>query len=125
MLVRDARTAGTRVAATATATATAVTRPMVYGVSTRAPALPSRPALDSVSSGAVNHPIASPAAAASRATTTYSASSTAATRPGVPPTAFSSPTRRIWSAIRPPTRTATLATASRESSQAPVISTRR
>ena len=38
----------------------------------------------------------------------YSASSTAATRPGVPPTALSSPTRRVCSAIRPPTSTATL-----------------
>ena len=40
----------------------------------------------------------------------------AATRPGVAPTALSSPTRRVWSAIRPPTRTATPATASRVSS---------
>ena len=74
----------------------------------------------SVSKGAASHPAASPAAAATRATTTYSASSTAATRLGVPPTALSSPTRRVWSAIRPPTSTATLATASRPSSQAPI-----
>ena len=54
----------------------------------------------------------------------YSASSTAATRPGVPPTALSSPTRRIWSAIRPPTSTTMLASASRPSSQLPVSSAR-
>ena len=76
--------------------------------------------MGSVSSGRASEPTASPAAAASRATTTYSARSTAAIRPGVPPTALSSPTRRIWSAIRPPTSTATLASASRTSSQPPV-----
>ncbi len=125
VLVRAARTAGTKVAATATPSATAVTRPTVDMVSGGAPALPTRPALGSVSSGAVSHPTASPAAAASRATTTYSARSTAATRLGVPPTALSSPTRRIWSAIRLPTSTATLATASRPSSQLPVSRARR
>jgi hypothetical protein len=36
--------------------------------------------------------------------------STAATRLGVPPTALSSPTRLIWSAIRAPTSTAIVAT---------------
>ena len=111
--------------ATATPSATAVTTPTVDMVSDGAPALPRRPAPGSVSSGAASHPTASPAAAASRATTTYSASSTAATRPGVPPTALSSPTRRVWSAIRPPTRTATLATASRPSSRLPISRTRR
>ena len=55
----------------------------------------------------------------------YSASSTTATRRGVPPTALSSPTRRVWSAIRPPTRTATPATASNPSSQLPVRRTLR
>ena len=82
-------------------------------VSDGAPAPPSRPAPGSASRGAASHPTASPAAAATRARTTYSASSTTATRRGVPPTALSSPTRRVWSAIRPPTSTATLAAASR------------
>ena len=86
------------------------------------PALPMRPALDSVSNGAVSDPTANPAAAATMATRTYSASSTAATRLGVPPTALRSPTRLVWSAIRPPTSTETLATASRPSSQAPISS---
>ena len=46
-----------------------------------------------------------------------------ATRPGVAPTALSRPTRRIWSATRPATSTATLATASRHSSQLATIMT--
>ena len=125
VLVRAARTAGISVAATATASATAITVPTADMVSGGAPVRPRSPALGSVSSGAASHPSANPAAAASRATTTYSARSTAATRPGVPPTALSSPTRRIWSAIRPPTRTATLATARTASSHAPVSNARR
>ena len=47
----------------------------------------------------------------------------AATRPGVLPTALSSPTRRLSTAIRLPTSTATLATASRPSSQLPISRT--
>ena len=125
VLVRAARTAGTKVAATATPSATPVTRPTAEMVSGGAPTPPRRPAVGSVSSGMASQPTASPAPAASRATRTYSARSTAATRLGVPPTALSSPTRRIWSAIRPPTRTATLARASRTSSQPPVSRARR
>ena len=118
--MRAARTAGTNVAVTATPSATAVTSPIAEPVSGGAPVLPSRPAVGSVSSGAPSHPTASPATAASRATTMYSARSTAAIKLGVPPTALSSPTRRIWSAIRPPTSTATLERASSTSSQPPV-----
>jgi hypothetical protein len=59
------------------------------------PALPMSPALDPVSNGAVSDPTAKPAEAATMATRTYSASSTAATRPGVPPTALRSPTRLV------------------------------
>ena len=125
VLVRAARTAGTKVATAATASATAVTAPTVDRVSDGAPARPRRPAPGSVSRGAASHPAASPAAAASRARTRYSASSTTATRRGVPPTALSRPTRRVWSAIRPPTSTAMLATASRPSSRLPIWRTRR
>jgi len=39
--------------------------------------------------------------------------------PGVPPTALSSPIRRVRSAIRPPASTATLAMASRAARNAP------
>src|SRR5918994_1899860 len=56
-------------------------------VSDGVPARPTRPAPGSVSSGAASHPAASPAADASRARTTYSVSSTTATRRGEPPTA--------------------------------------
>ena len=49
-----------------------------------------------------------------------SARSTAATSLGVAPTAFSRPTRRVWSARRPPTSTATQATASSASAHVPV-----
>ncbi len=75
-----------------------------------------------VSSGDASQPTASPPAAASSPRTTYSASSTEAIRRGVAPTALSSPTRRIWSAMRPPTSTAMLASASMLSSQLPVSS---
>ena len=47
--------------------------------------------------------------AAATASTRFSASSTSATRPGVPPTALSSPVRLVCSVIRPPASTATLA----------------
>ncbi len=46
-----------------------------------------------------------------------------ATSPGPAPTALSSPTRRTWPAIRPPASTATLATASKLSSQEPMSKT--
>ena len=95
MLERAARTAGTTLAATATPSATAVTKPTVDMVIDGVPALPMRPAPDSVSNGAVSDPTANPAAAATMATRTYSASSTAATRLGVPPTALRSPTRLV------------------------------
>jgi hypothetical protein len=50
---------------------------MVDTVIDDVPALPMRPAPDSVSNGAVSEPTANPAAAATMATRTYSASSTA------------------------------------------------
>ena len=84
-----------------------------------APGLPTRPAPGLVISGAASQPAVSPAAAAASARIRFSASSTVATSPGVAPTALSSPTRRVRSAIRPPASTATLATASRQASQAP------
>ena len=59
------------------------------------------------------------ATAATRARIRFSASRTAATRPGVPPAALSRPTRWVCSAIRPPVSTATVATASSPSSQLP------
>jgi hypothetical protein len=95
VLERAARPAGTTVATTATPSATAVTNPTVDTVVDGVPALPMRPAPDSVSNGAVSDPTANPAAAATTATRTYSASSTAATRLGVPPTALRSPTRLV------------------------------
>ena len=55
-----------------------------------------------VRSGAVSHPAASPAAAASSARFRFSARNVAAIRPGVPPAAFSNPTRRVCSASRLP-----------------------
>src|SRR6266511_1298432 len=76
VLERAARTAGMTVATTATASATAVTEPTVDMVIDGVPALPMRPELDSVSNGAVSDPTANPAAAATVATRTYSASST-------------------------------------------------
>ncbi len=109
-----------RIAATATPSAAAVTTPTVDIVRDGAPTPPRSPAPGSASKGAASHAAASPAAAASSASSTYSASSTTATRRGVPPTALSSPTRRVWSAMRPPTSTATLAAASNPSSQLPI-----
>jgi hypothetical protein len=52
-----------------------------------------------------------------------SASSTIAISDGVPPTAFSRLTRRVCSAIRPPTTTAMLAIASIDSSKDAISST--
>ena len=50
----------------------------------------------------------------------YSQSSTSATKRGVAPIALSRPTRRVCSAMRPPTSTVTLAIARSMSSQLPV-----
>ena len=85
--------------------------------------MPTSEAPGLVSSGAASHPAASPIPAAASATARFLAISTAVTRPGVPPTALSRPTRRVASAIRPPASTATLATASSPASQAPGFST--
>jgi hypothetical protein len=98
VLVRAARMAGTSVAARATAIATATTSLASAAVSDGVPGVPTRPAPGLVISGAASQPTAIPAAAASSARTRFSASSTTATRPGVPPTALSSPTRRVRSA---------------------------
>ena len=95
VLVREARMAGMSVAIAVTPSATAVTITTVAAVNGTAPAPPISPALGRLSAGAARRPNARPAAAASSAGTRYWASSTAATRPGVPPTALSSPTRRI------------------------------
>jgi len=84
-----------------------------------APALPTRAAPGLATSGAVSHPIASPAAAATTASTRFSASSTTAIVSGEPPTALSSPTRRVRSAIRPPASTVTHPIASSAVSHAP------
>ena len=119
VLVRAARIAGTSDAASATASATVATSPAMDGVSDGAPGVPTRAAPGLVISGAASHPMASPAAAATSATTRFSASSTTVTSRGVPPTALSSPTRRVRSAIRPPASTATVARASSPASQAP------
>ncbi len=123
VLVRAARRAGTSVAARATASATPITSPAFGRVSDGAPGVPTRPAPGLVISGAASHPASSPAAAAASATSRFSARSTAATTLGVLPTALSSPTRRVCSAIRPPASTATLATASTPVSQAPTART--
>ena len=123
VLVRAARMAGTSVEASATARATATTRPTMDKLNAGAPGVPTRAAPGLASSGPASRPIASPAAAAAKASTRFSASSTTATVPGVPPTALSSPTRRVRSAIRPPASTATLAIASSPASQAAGVST--
>jgi hypothetical protein len=121
--MRAARTAGTNVAATATPDAFAATRPMAEAPRAGVPGAPTRPAPGPVSSGAVSQPASSPTPAAHHATTTFSNSITVATSAGVPPTAFTRPTRRVCPAIRPPTSTVTLASASRASSQLPVSRT--
>jgi hypothetical protein len=92
-------------------------------VSDGAPGVPIRAAPGLVSSGAASHPATSPTAAAASARIRFSAISVAVTRPGDPPTALSSPTRRVRSVIRPPASTATLAMASSVASQAPGLST--
>ena len=100
-----------------------MTTTMVPAVSPGEAPVPSRPAPGLVISGAAAQPISSPVTAATPAMTTYSASRTAATSSGVPPTALSSPTRRAWSAILPPTSTATLAMARIPSSELKIIMT--
>ena len=103
VLVRAARMAGTSVAASATASATATTTPGGGGGERRR----ARGA-DQGGAGTGEQRRGQPAGQPARppprarARTRFSASSTAATRPGVPPTALSSPTRRVCSAIRPP-----------------------
>ena len=119
VLDRAARMAGASVEASATTSATPRTATTISGVSEGAPGAPTRAAPGLVSSGAASHPAVSPAAPATSARTRFSARNVAAIRPGVPPAALSSPTRRVFSASRPPTRTATLASASRHSSAAP------
>ena len=119
VLDRAARTAGASVEASVTMSATHRTATTISGVSEGAPGAPTRAAPGLVSSGAVSHPAISPAAPAISARTRFSARNVAAIRPGVPPAALSSPTRRVFSASRPPTRTATLASASRQRSAAP------
>src|SRR5665213_347045 len=100
--------------------AEATTKPTLDPVSDGALGAPMSPAPGPSISGAVSQPTISPRAAAHRPTSACSSSSTTATIRGVPPTALSKPTRRVCSAIRPPTRTATLAIAKRASSQLPV-----
>ncbi|GAB3966485.1 hypothetical protein GCM10029978_031760 [Actinoallomurus acanthiterrae] len=119
VLVRAPRIAGTRVAAPVTARATTTTIAAEPGVRSGRPAARS-PALGRAIAGAAAQPATSPTAAAATATSRCSASRTNATSRGVAPAAFNSPTRRVWSARRPPTRTATHATASRASAQVPV-----
>ena len=123
VLWRAARIAGTKVATIATPTAMAVTIATVVPVTLGAPAAPSRPAPGPSTNGAASHPMTRPTMAAHRPTSTCSNRSTTATSQGVPPIAFNRPTRRVCSAIRPPTRTATLASASSASNQLPVIRT--
>ncbi len=123
VLVRAARMAGTSVAARATASATPMTSIAVTAVTDGTPGAPTRAAPGFVSSGAASDPATSPAAAASSASARFSARNIAATIPGVPPTAFSSPTRRAYSDSRRPTSTVTLAIASSASSSAPGSST--
>ncbi|MCQ0007501.1 hypothetical protein LUX73_24390 [Actinomadura madurae] len=70
--------------------------------------------------GAASPAIARPSASASSAKTRYSASRTAAMRPGVAPTALSSPTLRACLAARPAASVATPPTARKLSSQLPM-----
>ena len=93
------------------------TRTAVVSVSDGDGPVPSSPSPGLARVGASTAPAASPTAAAASASATFSASNTAPTKAGVPPTAFSSPTRRVCSAMRPPTSTAMLATESIASSQ--------
>ena len=120
VLCRAARMAGTNVATIATASATATTKPTVVPLRDGALGAPRRPAPGLSINGATSCPTSSPIPAAHRPTSTCSNRSTTATNRGVPPTAFGRPTRRVCSAMRPPTSTVTLATARRASSQLPV-----
>jgi hypothetical protein len=119
VLPRDARMAGTSVAASATTMASAMTSTALPSEIGAAPAAPTRAAPGLVISGAASQPATRPTTAANSASTRFSARKVAATTPGVPPTAFSSPTRRAYSDSRRPTRTATLATASSARNTAP------
>ena len=123
VLVRAARMAGTSVAASATASATPSTSIALVTVNAGAPGVPISAAPGSVSSGAISHPTPNPTTAAKSANATFSIRKVVAMRAGVPPTAFSSPTRRAYSERRRPTRTATLAIASKASRTAPGAST--
>jgi hypothetical protein len=123
VLVRAARMAGTTVATSETASASPTTSITVVAVSDGAPGAPTRAAPGLVSNGAASDPTTSPITAASSARTRFSARNIAATTPGVPPTAFSSPTRRAYSDSRRPTSTVTLAIASTASRIEPGSST--
>src|ERR1022692_4992753 len=83
VLVRAARSAGTRVASAATAMAAARTTATVGPVTSGGPALPRRPEPGLVNWGAAARPIARPMAAATTASTRYSAMRTPATISGV------------------------------------------
>ena len=121
VLCRAARITGTNVAAIATPSAKASTTATVEPLSAGALAAPSRPAPGPSINGAASRPASSPTPAAHRPIRMCSTSSTTATNRGVPPTALSRPTRRVCSAIRPPTSTTTLAIASMASSQLPAV----
>ena len=123
VLPRDARMAGTSVAASDTTIASPMTCTTVPSESGGAPAVPMRAAPGLVISGAASQPTARPTTAANSASTRFSARKVAATTLGVPPTAFSSPTRRAYSDSRRPTSTATLAIASSARRNAPGWST--
>ncbi len=116
VLVRAPRIAGTIVAHAATTIATIRTSATEVRVSGGVGELPSRPLPRFVSTGAISWPTVTPTAVAASASRRFSASSTTATNIGVAPTALSSPTRRVCSAIRLPTTTAMLAIASSASS---------
>ena len=95
----------------------------IVTVSVGAPGAPISAAPGSASEGAISHPAANPTVAAKTANATFSVRKVAAMSTGVAPTAFSSPTRLAYSESRRPTRTATLAIASKASSTAPGAST--
>jgi hypothetical protein len=116
---RDARMAGTSVAASATTIASPMTCTAEINEIGGAPAVPMRAAPGLVISGAASQPATRPTTAAKSASTRFSARKVAATTLGVPPTAFSSPTRRAYSDSRRPTRTVTLASASSARRNAP------
>jgi hypothetical protein len=122
VLARAPRAAGRIVAAAATATAASATSTTVIAVGMGAGGVPSRPLPGSANEGAISQPASTPTAAPASASVMFSESRTSATSLGVAPTAFSSPTRRVCSAIRPPTTTAMLAIASSARSQLPTRS---